>query len=260
MAKTPQPALGAYVIVDSQVDPGAFEFAPRDATTPIPKEQKKVIAAATEHYARVLDAVDDLTEQNAWLADLKKIVSLGAAQANPDPATALKQIKDRNSELDKRLRSFLTPGLNGLLKLCGIVFGLSVAIAAAGRLVPSELAPKIDLITVSNYAVAVAASMLALMLQNTVAVKNVTAKTFLELKGDLATPRTDVLACLVTCIIVVTLLATGAVAINIKGLETKEVTSSAYVAVVVGVICGLSARRLGPMLIALAGKLAGRIR
>lgn len=260
MTTAPQPVPGAYVIVDSTTDAGAFWFAVRDPTVPIPKEQKKVIAAATEHYSRVLDAIDDETDQNTWLADLKKIVHLGAVQTNPDPATALKQIKDRNGELDKRLRWLLEPGLRGMVKLGLGFFGVGVVIAVGGRFVPPEFVPKLDPIIISNYATALAASMLALTLQYTVAVKNVTPKSFPDLKSDLAAPGTDVLACLLICLIVVTLLATGAVAINIKGLETKDVTTNAYVALVVGLICGLSSRRLGPALVTLAGKLAGRFR
>ena len=65
---------------------------------------------------------------------------------------------------------------------------------------------------------------------STIARRNVTPKTFPDLKADLASPRTDVLSCVLMCVVTVTLLATGALAINIKGLETKDVATNAYVA------------------------------
>jgi hypothetical protein len=57
--------------------------------------------------------------------------------------------------------------------------------------------------------------------------------------------RTDILSGLLICVILVTLLSTGAIAIHIKGKETQEVTTNSYVVLVVGLVCGLSTRRLG---------------
>jgi hypothetical protein len=121
------------------------------------------------------------------------------------------------------------------------------------RLVPGDTL-KLDSIAIASYAFAVAWSMPGLVIQYLVAVKNVTPNTYAELKSDLSSPAVDTLACAIMCIIVVALLASGAVAVNIKGLESKDVESNARTAAVVGIICGLASRRLGPILVRFAAR------
>lgn len=256
----PDPKPGAYVIVDDPDDPFAFSFAPRVAPGDIPPEQKKVISAATEHYTKILDLVEDEKAQNDWLLALKQIVSLGAVQPETDPAGALAQIKKRDDELVKGLRSFLEPAVIRFVKAAARLVGLSAAIGIALRLVPPEWVPKFDVAVMSNYALAGAASLVALILQYYVAAKLVTLKSYPELKADLSSPVLDVLACFIMCVIVIALLASGAVSINIKGLETSGVETNARTAIVVGLICGLSSRRLGPVLLNFALRVAQRLR
>ena len=124
---------------------------------------------------------------------------------------------------------------------------------------PSVGTLKFDPIGIANYALAVAGSMPALVIQYLVAIKAVTPKTYKVLKSDLSSPVLDILACAMMCIIVVALLASEAIIINVKGLETKDVESNVRTAVVVGIICGLTSRRLGPVLLGLGTRLASRL-
>ncbi|MGY3149321.1 hypothetical protein ACVWYQ_006320 [Bradyrhizobium sp. USDA 3397] len=260
MAKAPRPAAsGAYIIVDDDGDSGAFRFAPRGGNE-IPADQKKVIATATEHYARILEYIESESEQNEWLSDLKQIVSLGAVQENADPASALAQIRGRDKLLEERLATFLRPARNRLVKAAGVVFALAVALGISLRLVSWSYAPQLDLASIASYAFAVASSMPALVIQYLVAIRNVSPKTYAELKFDLSSAALDTLACAIMCVIVVALFASGAVAVNIKGLETKDVESNVRTAIVVGIICGLASRRLGPALLGLGARLTTRLR
>jgi hypothetical protein len=261
MARAPRPAAsGAYLILDDESDPGAFGFAARVGPNEIPAEQKKVIAAATEHYGRILEYIETKPEQNQWLLGLRQIVSLGAVQEEADPASALTQIKARDKLLEERLGAFLSPARNRLVRAAAVVFALAVALGIGLRLVPSGDALKFDPVLIASYAFAVAGSMPALVIQYLVAIRNVTPKTYAELKSDLSSPALDTLACAIMCIIVVALLATGAIAVNVKGLETKDVESSVRTAVVVGIICGLASRRLGPVLLGLGARLTSRLK
>jgi len=245
MPRTPTPAaLGAYVIVDDADDPGAFSFAPRVPPSEIPAAQTKVIAAATAHYTNILAYIEGASEQNQWLSNLKKSVSLGAVQAEADPATALEQIKRSDQLLADKLAEFLRPARNRLLLVTGVIFAVAIAVGFFGS------ASGVS----ASYAFAVAASMPGLIIQYLVAIKNVTPKTFRELKSDLSSPMVDTLGCAIMCVIVVVLLASGAVAVNIKGMETKDVETSVRTAVVVGIICGLTSRRLGPSLLGIGAK------
>lgn len=241
---------GCYVIVDDEDDPGAFSFAPRMAASKIPAAQTKVIAAATQHYASILDYISGKPEQNEWLDNLKKIVSLGVAQAEADAEGALSQIKQRDRLLEQRLTRFLEPDRNRLIYVASSVLAMAATTGVCLRyLTPSsiEISP--------NYAFAVAAAMPALLVQYLVAIKRVTPKSYMELKADLSSPAVDTLACAIMCMIVVLLLDSGAIAINLKGLETEQVESNLRTAVLVGIICGLTSRRLGPVLLGFGAKL-----
>jgi hypothetical protein len=254
MARAPRPvASGAYVIVDNENDPGAFWFAPRVGPNEIPAEQKNVIAAATAHYTSILDYIQTKSEQNEWLDVLKKIVSLGAVQAKADPASALAQIKARERLLTERLGEFLYPARNRLVRVAAAVSALAIMLGISLRLAPAGAA--LNVVPVASYAFAVAGAMPALIIQYLVAIRNVTPKTYGELKSDLSSPTVNTLACVIMCVIVVVLLATGAIAVNVKGLETKEVESNVRIAIVVGIICGLTSRRLGPILLGFGAKL-----
>ena len=137
---------------------------------------------------------------------------------------------------------------------CALIVGLGL------RFLPLGGAPSFDPVPMANYAFAVAASMPALVIQYLVAIKIVTPKTYAELKSDLSNPALDTFACAIMCVIVVALFATGAIAINIKGLETKDVESNVRTAVVIGILCGLASRRLGPVLLGLGTKLTSRLK
>lgn len=254
------PASGAYVIVDNVADPGTYRFAPRFAPNLIPADQKKVIAAATDHYANVLEYIERQSDQNEWLDSLKQIVSVGAVQQEVDPIGACEQIKAREKLLKDKLVPFLAPARNRLIWAAVVVFAIASAIGIGIRIAPLGDELNIDPVRISNHAFAVAWSMPALIIQYLVAIRYVTPKTYAELKSDLSNPVLETLACAIMCVIVVALLATGAIAINIKGLETKDVELNTRTAVVVGIICGLASRRLGPVLLGLGAKLASRLK
>lgn len=254
MAREPrQIAPGAYVIVDDESDPGTFSFAPRAA-------QKKVVAAATEHYANILQYIDAEPEQDEWLAALKQIVSLGAVQQQPDPLGAQEQIRKRDKLLKDRLAPFLFPARDRLIVAASVIFAAAVVFGFTLRAMSWGDAHGLDSAAIASYAFAVAGSMPALVIQYLVAIRNVTPTTFAELKSDLSSPAVDALACSIMCVIVVALLASGAVAINIRGLETNGIESNIRTAVIVGIICGLTSRRLGPMLLGLGTKLTSRLK
>jgi hypothetical protein len=259
MGRVPRPAAsGAYIIVDDESDPFTFRFAPRVGPNEIPAEQKKVIAAATEHYGSILEFIETEPEQNEWLDDLKQIVSLGTVQQQADPVGALAQIKARDKLLTERLSEFLRSARNRLVRAAAVVFALAVMLGIGLRHLSPGDGLKFDPAAIASYAFAVAGSMPALIIQYLVAIRNVTPKTYAELKSDLSSPALDTLACAIMCVIVVALLATGAIAVNVKGLETKDVESNVRTAVVVGIICGLASRRLGPVLLGLGAKLTSR--
>jgi hypothetical protein len=262
MARAPQRvASGAYVIVDNEDDPGAFWFAPRVAPEEIPPEQKKVIGAAIEHYRNIIEYIETKSVQNEWLENLRQIASLGAVQQEGlDPPGALEQIKNREKLLKERLGNFLRPARDRLVRSAAIVFALAMICGVGLRWMTPGEAVKFDPGRLSNYAFAIAGAMPALVIQYLGAIKYVTAKSYAELKSDLWSPALDTLACAIMCVFVVALLATGAIAVNIKGLETKDVEANVRTAVVVGIICGLASRRLGPALLGLGTKVISRIR
>lgn len=253
------PASGAYVIVDNVADPGTYRFAPRDPNQ-TPADQKKVIAAATDHYANVLEYIESKSEQNEWINNLKQMVSLGAVQQEVDPPGAFDQIKARDKLLKDRLTPYLAPARNRLIRAAAVVFIIAVALGIGIRTAPTSDAIQVDPVRIANYIFAIAGSMPAMIIQYLVAIRYVTPKNYAELKSDLASPELDTLACAIMCIIVVAFLASGAITVNIKGLETKDVELNVRTAVVVGIICGLASRRLGPLLLGLGARLASRLK
>jgi hypothetical protein len=253
-------ASGAYAIVDDPTDPGTFRFAPRVPPEQIPADQKKVIAAATDHYANVLEYIESENEQNNWLNNLKQIVSLGAVQPQAHPVGALDQIKSRDKLLKEKLAPYLYPARGRLIRVAVIVGLVALSLGLGLRFLSWRFGLEFDTGPISNYAFAVAASMPALVVQYLVAIRNVTPKTYAELRLDLASPALDALACAIMCAIVVALFASGAIAVNIKGLETKDVETNVRTAIVVGIICGLASRRLGPTLLGLGARFTSRLK